>query len=59
MPPHWVHLAWCRTITFPRVGHVLHLIPIRATCHNLGDDLEKLRDVRTARVSASQHYTRS
>ena len=28
-------------------------------CHNLGDDLEKLRDIGTARVSASQHQTRS
>ena len=30
-----------------------------ATCHNLGDVLEKLRDVRTARVSASQRQIRS
>ena len=28
-------------------------------CHNLGDVFEKLRDVRTARVSASQHQIRS
>ena len=28
-------------------------------CHNLGDVLEKLRDIRTARVSASQRQTRS
>ena len=28
-----------------------------ATCHNLGDVLEKLRDIRTERASASQHQT--
>ena len=28
-------------------------------CHNLGDVLEKLRDIRTGRVSASQRQTRS
>ena len=61
MPPHWVHLAWCRTITFPHVGRVTHLIPFSCfdICHNFGDVLEKLRDIRTARVSASQRRTRS
>ena len=28
-------------------------------CHNLGDVLEKLHGIRTARVSASQHQTKS
>ena len=26
----WVHLAWCRTITFPHVERVSHLIPFHA-----------------------------
>ena len=26
----WVHLAWCRNITFPHVGRVSHLIPFHA-----------------------------
>ena len=30
-----------------------------ATCHNIGDVLEKLRDIRTEHVSASQHQTTS
>ena len=30
MPPHLVRLAWCRTITFPHVGRVTHLISFHA-----------------------------
>ena len=42
-PPHWVHLAWCRTLTFPHVGHVNHFDSVSCfdICHNLGDVLEK------------------
>ena len=32
MPPHLVHLVWCRIKTFHfHVGHTLHLTPIRAS----------------------------
>ena len=30
MPLRWVPSAWCRTITFPRVGRVTPLIPLHA-----------------------------
>ena len=30
IPPHSVPLVWCRSRTVPHVGHILHLIPIRA-----------------------------
>ena len=38
--------AWCRAITSPHVGRITPLIPpFFATCYNLGDVLEKLRDI--------------
>ena len=37
--------------------HPFDSVSCFATCHNLGGVLEKFRDIRTERVSASRHLT--
>ena len=58
---HLEHLASCRIKTFAHVGHIRRLTPMRSSrlVTNLDDALQKLRDIRTARLSASQRRIRS
>ena len=62
MPLRWVPSAWFRAITYFSTRwthHSFDSVSLFATCNNLGDVLEKLRDIRTELASTSQHQNRS
>ena len=56
MPPHWGHSALCPILTSLYAGFIATLIslPVVVDCDNIGDVLEKLRNIRAEISSLPQ-----